>query len=172
MISTEALKESIGEAVENVRGRAEEVTQAQSGLADAERELRLLIELAEMRGIQLPESLGLPTSQEEGRNGAPESTRRGTRGKASLLAAVIEILTERGEPMQIRELMAAVQERDVTIPGRGQQANLIAHISRDPRIFRPRRGFYALREWEGGESQSPSPPRPRRAGARRRGTSK
>jgi hypothetical protein len=89
-----------------------------------------------------------------------------SQGKGTLQTAVIEILAAHGEPMQIRQLMAAVQERGVRIPGSGQQANLIAYISRDERIARPRRGFYALREW-GGEDTKPSK-RPKRRQSRRR----
>lgn len=174
MISTETLKESIGEASKSVRDREEAVSKAQAGLAEAERELGLLVELAEIRGLQLPEAGEVSSAaRDKTSNGAvaEPAARRGSRGKASLLAAVIDILGESGEPMQIRELMAAVQKRDVTIPGRGQQANLIAHISRDPRITRPRRGFYALQEWDGDAGPLPAP-QPRRAGARRRGTSR
>ena len=67
--------------------------------------------------------------------------------RTALLAAVIDVLTERGEPTYIGDLMTALHERSVEIPGSGQQANVIAHISRDERIVRPQRGFYGLREW-------------------------
>lgn len=67
--------------------------------------------------------------------------------RTALLAAVIDILNERGGPTYIGDLMAALQERSVEIPGSGQQANVIAHISRDERIVRPKRGFYGLSEW-------------------------
>lgn len=145
MISKEALKEAIHEATETVRNREAEVELSRSHLAEAERELNLLAELARLRGVELPESTRVATAPAS--SSAESSGRTPSPVKSALLTAVIEILTEHGEPMQIRQLMGAVQKRRVTIPGSGQQANLIAYISRDNRIARPRRGFYALREW-------------------------
>jgi hypothetical protein len=163
MISKEALRETIEEAAKEVRGRKEEVSAASARLGEAERELKLLTELAGVRGVELPESLPLPAgSADADVGGSPSQAGRAPAwSKAALLTAVIEILAEHGEPMQIRDLMAVVQERGVKIPGKGQQANLIAHISRDKRIARPRRGFYALREW-GVEDAKPSRSKRRR----------
>ena len=64
--------------------------------------------------------------------------------------------------MQIQTLMAAVKERDVRIPGKGSQANLIAVISRDTRIVRPQRGYYGLTDWGLVDSRSASRPKRRR----------
>jgi hypothetical protein len=86
-----------------------------------------------------------------------------------LLDTVIEILSDAGKPMQIQALMGAVKERDVRIPGKGAQANLIAVISRDARIVRPERGYYGLADWGLVDSRSGSRPKRRRrqAGAGR-----
>jgi hypothetical protein len=168
LISKEALKEAIREATERVRAREEEVAHSQSRLAEAERELRLLAQLAQLRGLEVPELARQGSDSADRANnsaGHESSGRASSSTKAALLAAVVEILGERGEAMQIRELMAAVQARGVQIPGSGQQANLIAHISRDDRIARPSRGFYALREW--GVEDAP-PPRKRRRSRRTR----
>jgi hypothetical protein len=151
MISKSALEQSIKEVGDAVRIRKEELSVAQSSLIDAQRELQLLVDLAELRGLEVDQVRELtqepPTAS--GRNGSSDEPggRVSSPAKTALLGAVVEILAQRGEPMQIRELMATVQERGVVIPGSGQQANLIAHISRDDRIARPRRGYYALREW-------------------------
>jgi hypothetical protein len=150
VISKEDLQHAISEARTNARALADEVAEAQERLAEAEREERLLVELARLRGwsednpVQPAHGAAHP-----GANGNGKTRRRRAPSpmRTALLAAVIEILIERGEPIHIGDLMAALQERSVAIPGSGQQANVIAHISRDERIVRPQRGFYALREW-------------------------
>jgi len=166
-ISKEALEHSIRAAGEQVHKCESEVGAAQTRLAHAERELRLLVELAQLRGWERDELAKIVTERFAGGvgNGAPNETRRRTPSptRTALLAAVVEILANRGEPMHIGELMAAVQERGVAIPGSGQQANLIAHISRDERIVRPRRGFYGLREWGLDDAKRAAPSKRRRA---------
>jgi hypothetical protein len=166
VLSKETLERSIEEVAETVRVRVEDVNAARLRLGEAQRELRLLTELAELRGVDLSaanlalvELTGEPEPNGEG------STRRAPSvSKSALLNAVVETLEERGEPMQIQDLMAAVREREVKIPGKGVQANLIAYISRDPRVVRPRRGFYGLAEWG---LKDTTPKRRRRKGGRR-----
>lgn len=174
MISESALEQSIKEVGDAVRIRKQELSAAQSSLIDAQRELQLLVDLAELRGLEVdrPRELTREPSTEPGRNGSSDEPagRVSSPAKMALLGAVVEILAQRGEPMQIRELMATVQERGVVIPGSGQQANLIAHISRDDRIARPRRGYYALREW-GVEDAKPTTRNRRRGGHRSAGVS-
>jgi hypothetical protein len=166
VLSKQVLEETIGEAAKRVSAREEELNAVRIRLADAERELRLLAELAEMRGVELPDDARPAGAGADpvGNGSESRAMSRSPRSKASLLGAVVEILEAQGEPMQIRDLMAAVKERGVPIPGKGQQANLIAHISRDERIVRPRRGFYALREWGLAEA------RPKKRRTRRRPT--
>lgn len=151
MISRETMEQSIREADESVRARESEVAMAQARLTQAERELKLLIELAQLRGWEPGELVQLTTERfvEVAGNGSIGETRHRTPSpmRTALLAAVIDILTERGEPTYIGDLMTALKKRSVEIPGSGQQANVIAHISRDERIVRPQRGFYGLREW-------------------------
>lgn len=150
MISREDLQHSISEARAKAQACADEVTAAQGRLAEAEREERLLVELAQLRGWsddELESPVAEPTADARA-NGTGETRRRTPSPmRTALLAAVIDVLTERGEPTYIGDLMTALHERSVEIPGSGQQANVIAHISRDERIVRPQRGFYGLREW-------------------------
>jgi hypothetical protein len=87
-----------------------------------------------------------------GRNGdAPVASSvtplRGRSVPHPVVEATVAILQEAARPMHISELMPALQDRRVRIPGSGNQANLISHISRDDRIVRPSRGMYVLREW-------------------------
>jgi hypothetical protein len=67
--------------------------------------------------------------------------------KAPAVKAAVEELEASGRPLHISELMRLLRGRDVPIPGAGEQANLIAHMSRDSRIARPSRGMYALASW-------------------------
>jgi hypothetical protein len=150
VISREDLQHSISEARAKAQACADEVIAAQGRLAEAEREERLLVELAQLRGWsddeEGPLAAGPPVDARA--NGTGETRRRTPSPmRTALLTAVIDILNERGEPSYIGDLMAALQERSVEIPGSGQQANVIAHISRDERIVRPKRGFYGLSEW-------------------------
>lgn len=163
MLSTQTLQNSIEEAAQAVRTREAELSDAKTALTEAERELRLLAELAELRGVEIP----VAAKRSDDKSSPVPSQANGTRrassgGRAALLDTVIEILNKAGEPMQIQTLMAAVKERDVRIPGKGSQANLIAVISRDTRIVRPQRGYYGLADWGLTDSRSTSRPRRRR----------
>lgn len=175
MISKSTLEQSIREATDSVRDRERAFVVAQNGLGDAQRELRLLLELAELRGLDIESRRGLMhgSPAEAAANGSlrEASGLPASSTKSALLSAVVEILAEQGAPMQIRELMAAVQRRGVAIPGSGQQANLIAHISRNDRIVRPRRGYYALRDW-GIEDAKPASGSKRRRSVKNAGASR
>ncbi len=60
--------------------------------------------------------------------------------------AVREILEERGQPMHIGDIRAALVQRGVPIPGKGTDANVIVHLRRAPDMFtRRKRGIYALK---------------------------
>jgi hypothetical protein len=163
LLSKETLQKSIEDAAKVIRAREEDVNTARLRLGEAERELKLLIELAQIRGVELPEAVRSTrgASADSHPNIGTGVSRTPSRSKSALLNTVIEILAAHGEPMQIQDLMAAVRERQVPIPGQGVQANLIAYISRDPRIVRPRRGYYGLSEW-GLKDTTPKPKRRRR----------
>lgn len=78
--------------------------------------------------------------------------------------AVISELADAARPLHITELYRTLRERAVPIPGSGLQANLIALLTRDERIYRPERGFYALSQWR--PEKAPSPTRTRRVHVR------
>jgi hypothetical protein len=171
VLSKETLQQSLEEAAKAVRSREEDVNAALLLLSEAERELRLLAELAQIRGVELPEAARAvgTVRAEPASNGDTHQAvgRTPSRSKSALLSAVVEILAAQGEPMQIQDLMAAVRKRQVAIPGQGVQANLIAYISRDPRIVRPRRGYYGLAEWGLKDTTPAKRRRRRRPGAHR-----
>jgi len=73
-------------------------------------------------------------------------TVRRTRTHPVVTEAIAELDREK-RPLHISELMQALRDRGVEIPGQGEPANLIAHLTKDERIVRPSRGMYALALW-------------------------
>jgi len=85
---------------------------------------------------------------------------------------VAEILADEGHPLHINDIMKVLTDLAVPLPGRGDQANVIAHMRRDPRFVRPSRGVYALKEWGlKDHDQDGSTIRRRRVVQQRRGVS-
>ena len=65
-----------------------------------------------------------------------------------LLDECIKILRESGKPIHINELYNALIERNIPLPGKGTQANVIARLQRsDGQVIRTGRGMYGLPEF-------------------------
>ena len=70
--------------------------------------------------------------------------------------AVATILAERGEPIHVREIRAAMTARGLPIPGRGTDANIIVHLVRMPDLFvRTSRGTYGLAQLKRPAAKKP-----------------
>ena len=73
--------------------------------------------------------------------------------KGSLSDTVYGILKGREElslevrARQFRDLVDDVEATGVSVSGKDQGLNLVAHIHKDPRFTRPRPGYYGLVEW-------------------------
>lgn len=65
----------------------------------------------------------------------------------SLADHAYQLLAEAGQPLHYKKLAHELMSRGVLIPGREPANNLVARICADPRLLRPQRGFYGLREW-------------------------
>lgn len=138
-------------ALEAARARVTELTEAaKSVMAErdvAAREVELLQELLAVRegnaGARMDGDAGRNT---QGQESSSRSDRR-TRPPNPAVSAAIEELERAGRPLHISELMRLLEGRGVEVPGSGKQANLIAHLTRSPRIERPSRGMYALADW-------------------------
>jgi len=65
----------------------------------------------------------------------------------SLADTAYQLLAETRQEYHYQELAAELQVRGVHIPGKEPANNLVAHIHRDPRFVRPKRGVYGLKEW-------------------------
>ncbi len=95
---------------------------------------------AQLRNIyQLLESEGCPTTKSK----AADAGKGG-----SLADRAFAILEETGKPWYYRELAEKLREIGVHISGNDRAANLLAHIGRDERFKRVKRGTYALSEWK------------------------
>jgi len=144
-----ALKERIAAGRAQVAGLTEE-------LRRNERELQLLQEIMRLRDDDIEVDQLPPLIETEGVT-PPVAAVTEQRDGVRLADAVVEILRKHGQQMHIQELTAAVREAGLQIPGRGDPANLIAHIRTHPSIVRPVRGMYGLREW--GLVEKPPLPR-------------
>jgi len=69
------------------------------------------------------------------------------RSAGSLADEACNVLQEAGREMHYREIVAALEAKGITVPGKDPANNLVAHIFNDRRLLRPRRGVYGLREW-------------------------
>ena len=67
------------------------------------------------------------------------------------LDRALEILTREGE-LHYEQLLEKLVDSGTTVPGRNPAANLIAHMSRDERFKRVRRGTYAAGDGVGGNT--------------------
>lgn len=103
----------------------------QRKIKEAEQRIELLDRLLAMEGDSVPvKSEQIGTSPDE------------------FLAACERIMRERGEPMHIRDIHAALIESGIPIPGKGNQANVISRLQRsDGRFIRTGRGMYGLPEF-------------------------
>jgi hypothetical protein len=129
--------EMLRAALEAARRRHHELEAQLSALAaerdGVRREAALLEQLmAVRRGEELER--GLDSLDGEERSRKPHS----------IVSEALQELERAARPLHISELMSLLEQRGVRIPGSGQQANLISHLTRDPRIVRPSRGMYAL----------------------------
>lgn len=77
-----------------------------------------------------------------------------------------EVLRSAGKPMHIRDIRDALIQMAVPLPGRGDEANIILRLRRDPdRFVRTGRGTYGIAAWKLLE-YSPAP-RKKRVSRRR-----
>ncbi len=146
---TAATERRLAELDDEVRAIRAQITEIQADAArrvnDLQSSLRtkeelaarlrdvLRIEMGENGVGKYEEHLTMPTSSP-----VPPST--------NLADAAYELLAETRREYHYRELAQALLDKGVLINGRDPATNLIAHLVRDTRFVRPKRGVYALRE--------------------------
>ncbi len=67
---------------------------------------------------------------------------------------LVEVLRNAGAPLHLERLRQELTARHVEVPGRGADANIIAHLRRIPEVKRVAKGTYALR----AEHDTPTAP--------------
>ena len=88
-------------------------------------------------------------------------------GAESVADQVVELLLELGRPMHYREIEQELRARGkVHVGGKDPANTLLARYFRDKRLYRPKRGTYALRD-EGTEARSVGTRSARKARERR-----
>lgn len=86
--------------------------------------------------------------------------------KKDLLDEIEDVIRNKGEPMHISSIHQELISKGVPLPGRGNEANVIARIQRsEGRIIRTDRGVYGLSELGAIEKK---PVRKKRKSARRK----
>jgi hypothetical protein len=121
-------------AQERIRDIEAEIEPLRKRMDDARRELEALETLLSLKD---PEFAGsLQTQSPAGVSGARRPT--------AIANAAYELLEELDRPVHYSELYQILNSRGVDIPGKNPAANLIGHISPDPRFRRVSRGTYEL----------------------------
>ncbi len=124
-----------------------EIAARQGRLSALEEELQLLRRLVRLHE---PHAADAPSNGVASAGSAPKQarTRSASTADADLIEEVAQILDENGEPLHISMIRERLVERGVTIPGRGDDANIIVRISPlQDRFMRTARGTYALTSW-------------------------
>jgi hypothetical protein len=150
LISRTDLKAALDASLARISALEKEIAVKVGEREEAKNEADLLRQLLRVRG-------GGDSAGDAGAEGAEEESRSAP--MHPVVREVVRELREAGRPLHISELMDRLQGRGVRIPGRGEPANVIAHLSRDPHIVRPSRGIYGLAEWN---LPAPAPPAARR----------
>lgn len=123
----------------------QKVEELRAELSRAEQEGRLLEELVSLRHTSDPTTEG----QDDGEvfTFSIAGGSNVSRSRHPVVDVVAGFLADEGHPLHINDIMKSLKEANVTLPGKGDQANVIAHMRRDPRFVRPSRGVYGLKEW-------------------------
>lgn len=88
--------------------------------------------------------------------------------REAVTAGVAEILAEAGTPLHISEIRNRYIATGRTIPGRGNESNLLIYMGRDPRFVRVTKGTYALSDGTTAIAQTQEPPLKKQRKRRRR----
>lgn len=75
---------------------------------------------------------------------SPESVGRVIRRPRPLESQIVAVLTELGRPANRNEIYDALVAKGVEVPGKDPRANLSAHLSYSPEVFRNSDGLWQL----------------------------
>lgn len=145
-----ATEHRLAELEEEARRIRAQIAEIQADAARRVNELQTSLRAKEELAARLRDVLRIET----GENGVGEYQEDATvpvsspvRPPTNLADAAYQLLAETRREYHYRELAQELLDRGVLINGRDPATNLIAHLVRDNRFARPKRGVYALREW-------------------------
>jgi hypothetical protein len=119
-------------------------------MLEGERIQRDLAQLRTQLGLMY-ELLATATGEEGPVQFQPQEATKSVRQR--VVEEVGSILRDRGAPMRIQDIHAEFLRRKFQLPGSGTPANIAAHLV-DRKVFsRPRRGVFALAEWNGEQGE-------------------
>lgn len=75
---------------------------------------------------------------------ATHSTSESAVAKPNVTDRVHDLLTEAGRPLHVSEIRNQYIAKGFTVPGQGNESNLLVYIVRDPRFIRVSKGTYAI----------------------------
>ena len=78
-------------------------------------------------------------------HGAEAAAPAGASGERPTADLVVALLDEIGRPLHYREIARELEARGVTAEGKDPANTLLSRYFDDPRLYRPKRGTYALR---------------------------
>ena len=122
-----------------------EIKDLRAQLAPLETELKV----REEKLAAIDRLLNLETHPIEAISGTGNSSASIGSNNKKLSDVAYEVLKSATAPMYYKDLCQAIAQTGFQIGGKDPATNLIAHISKDPRFERVRRGTYALTEWAG-----------------------
>lgn len=141
--------------------RLEELTRWRVEAAEEVRLLRAELAVLQKRAEDAQVRLGLVERLLALEGNAGDGSLVSHAASPDLLDACEEILRAKGHPMHISEVYSELVGEAVPIPGKGNEANVIARLQRsDGRIIRTGRGIYSLPEF-GIAEQKPTKQRKR-----------
>lgn len=142
---TQTLKSEYEELEHRLRGLRADEESTRGELAE---KLRVISEEAtqlEARQRHIQALLALEGSPNSVILSTPEAPT--WKGIVSLADEAFKLLQEAGHELHYRDIAAGLLAKGITVPGREPASNLVAHIYNDPRLVRPKRGVYGLKEW-------------------------
>jgi hypothetical protein len=135
--------DSLARDIEELRAEAQ---RCQAALSRAEEQQALVQRLLQLDEQRSDSALGVGANELGDLESLASSSR--PEGNRSLEESVAEILTNADRPLHISDIRAQLVSNGVRIPGRGDDANIIVRLRKDPERFtRTARGTYALASW-------------------------
>lgn len=124
---------------------AEEHAEASARLDEARRDVeRLEADLGHIAAL-LGEAHGEAGGAAHGAEAATPPGDAGEHAASPTADVVVALLGEIGRPLHYREIARELEARGVTAEGKDPANTLLSRYFDDPRLYRPKRGTYALR---------------------------